>query len=49
MKIIIKNKEYVVKYQETKIGDQIFDPGTEILYTATINDADNLNWIVINF
>ena len=46
--IVINSKTYTINYQETKIGDQIEDKNNNSIYEATISDADDLNWIIIN-
>ncbi len=46
--IIINNQSYTINRQETKIGDKIVDKNSNSIYTATIEDADDLNWIIIN-
>jgi hypothetical protein len=37
---------HTIEYRETKIGDRVYDKNSNITYIATIEDADNLNWIV---
>lgn len=33
-----------MEYKETKIDDSVYKDG--VIYTATIADADDLNWII---
>lgn len=37
-----------IEYRETKIGDKIYIEDSGTVYTATTQDADDLNWIIIN-
>ena len=46
-KITLNGLEHTINYQETKIGDTIFDKNSNSTYTADISDADDLNWIII--
>lgn len=45
--IIIENKKYTINYQETKIGNKVVDKNNNSIYIASINDADDLNWIIV--
>lgn len=46
--IIIDNVEYIIEYKETKIGDKVVDLNSNIIYEASIADADDLNWVIKN-
>jgi len=46
-KIIIEGKKYKINYQQTKIGDKFVNKNNNIICTASISDADDLNWIII--
>ncbi len=48
MTYIIGNVVYTIIYKEIKIGDTVLDKNNDSIYTATIEDADDLGWIVIN-
>jgi hypothetical protein len=37
---------YTIIYQDTKIGDLVYDKNTKSTYEASIFDADDGNWIV---
>lgn len=45
--IIINGEKHTINYQETKIGDKIVDLMSSAIYTVSIHDADDLNWIII--
>jgi len=46
-KITINGIEYTINRQETKIGDRIVDKNNNTIYEASINDADDINWVII--
>lgn len=46
--VLIKGKVRYIKYQQTKVGDLVYDMNTKSTYVATIEDADDMNWIVID-
>jgi len=50
--ITINNNIYRIKYQATKIGDRVVVKSNNnnvnpFIYKASIDDADDLNWIII--
>lgn len=46
--ITIDFNTYRIKYQSTKIGDEVVVKSTKpYIYEATIADADDMNWIII--
>lgn len=45
--ITIEGTKYKINYQSTKIGDRIVNKNNNTIYEASINDADDLNWIII--
>jgi hypothetical protein len=48
MTITQNNKVYTLKYKKTKIDDEIYDMNKQLFYYASIVDADDLNWIVVD-
>jgi hypothetical protein len=36
---------YMIQFKQTHIGDKVYDDGN--VYEATIHDADDHNWIII--
>jgi len=44
--VTIDGVDYIIYYTETKIGNTVYDKNTESTYIATIEDADDLNWIL---
>lgn len=46
--ITIDFNTYRIRYQSTKIGDEVVVKSTKpYIYEATIADADDMNWIII--
>lgn len=46
---IVNGVECVIAYRETKIGSTVYDKNSKTTYIATIEDADDLNWIVVKW
>ena len=46
--IVINNEEYTINYQETKMDDLIVDKNNNSIFTASLHDVDNLNWVIIS-
>lgn len=44
--IMLNGKPTNISYTATKVGDTVYDRNGESTFIATINDADDLNWIV---
>ena len=46
--ITIDFNTYRIRYQSTKIGDEVVVKSTKpYIYEASIADADDMNWIII--
>lgn len=46
--ITIGDITYTVERRETKVGDTVFARDSNTTYVATINDADDINFIVVD-
>lgn len=46
--IQINGINHRIEYRETQIGDEVWDKNNEMFYVATIVDADDFNWIIID-
>lgn len=46
--VTINGKYCKIQYTEARIGDTIYDKNTERTYTATIDDVDDIYWIVVD-
>jgi len=45
--VTIEDKDYFIECRDTKIGDVVYDKNSKTTYVASISDADDLNWIVV--
>jgi hypothetical protein len=48
-KVIVNGVECEIEYRETKIGSTVYDKNSGTTYIATIEDADDINWIVVKW
>jgi hypothetical protein len=49
MNVVIENKKYILEYRQTKVNEQIYIEATDRIYIASIHDADDFNWVVIDY
>lgn len=47
--VLIDGVLYWIEYADTQIGNTIYDKNNKSVYTADISDADELNWIVLDY